>query len=96
MWLYMQINYTTKLFTTSISSSVCRWKDVDKQSLHVELFPDIFSKGAEKSSISVGNNGHWEAIMFLHMFKEELSSMLCCRSLLAWYKDSHLGKSVDY
>ena len=26
-----------------------------------------------------------------HIFKEELSSLLCCHSLLAWYEYSHLG-----
>ena len=63
---------------------------------HVDLFPDIFPKGSNKYSISVENNGHWEAIMFPRMFKEELSSLLCCRRLLAWYEDSHLGKPINY
>ena len=63
---------------------------------HVDLFTKGFPKGGDKYSISVRNNCRWEAIMFLHMFEEELSSLLCCRSLLAWYKDSHLGKYVDY
>ena len=57
---------------------------------HVELFPESFPKGVDKSSISVKNNGHREAIMFPHMFKEELRILLCCRSLLAWYKYSHI------
>ena len=42
----------------------------------VELFPDSFPKGTDKYRISVGNNGRQEAIMFPHMFKEELS--ICC------------------
>ena len=63
---------------------------------YVKMFPGSFPKGAEKYSISVGNNGHCEAIMFPHMFQEELRSMLCCHSLLAWYEYIHLGKSVDY
>ena len=57
---------------------------------------DIFPKGADRYSNSIENNGRWEAIMFPHMFKEELSSLLCCCSLLVWYEYSHLGKSVDY
>ena len=61
-----------------------------------ELFPESLPKGVDKSSISVENNGHQEAIMFPHMFKEELIILLCCRSLLAWYEYSHLGKSVNY
>ena len=70
---------------------VCRQRES-----HVEILPEIFPKGDDKYSISVGNNGHWEAIMFPHMFKEELSSMLYCRSLLAWYEYGHLEKFVDY
>ena len=34
--------------------------------------------------------------MFPHMFKEELGSLLCCCSLLAWYEYIHIGKYVDY
>ena len=63
---------------------------------HVELLPESFPKGVDKSSISIINNGRWEAIMFPHMFEEEMSSLLCCFSLLAWYDYSHLGKYVDY
>ena len=63
---------------------------------HVKLFPENFPKGAEKYSISIENNGHWEAIMFRNMFEEDLGSLLCFRSLLAWYEYNHLRKSIDY
>ena len=63
---------------------------------HVEMFPESLPKGANKSSIYVRNNGHREAIMFPHMFKEEMSSPLCCRGLLVWYEYNRLGKYVEY
>ena len=73
--------------------------DLQLLSVHlscVELFPESLPKGADKSSIFVKNNGRQEDIMFPHMFKEDLSSPLCCHSLLAWYEYNHLGKYVYY
>ena len=62
----------------------------------VELFPESLPKYADKYGSSVINDGHRKAIMFPNMFEEELSSLLCCCSLLPWYEYSHLRKSVDY
>ena len=62
----------------------------------VELFPKSFPKGGHKSKISIGDNGHWKAIIFPNMFKEELGSMVPCRSLLSWYDYNHLGESLKY
>ena len=88
--LYYQATYNFHL-SICLSMEGCR-----KIMSRVELLPEILPKGADKSNISIENNGRREAIMFPHMFKEELSSVLCCRSLLAWYEYSHLGKYVDY
>ena len=60
--------------------SICLSTDGRQRKSRVELFPEIFPKGADKSSISIRNNGRQEAIMFPHMFKEELSSLLRCCS----------------
>ena len=62
----------------------------------VELLPESLPKDADKYVIFVENDGHKKAIVFPNMFEEELSSLLCCCSLLAWYEDNHLGKSIDY
>ena len=45
-----------------------------------------------KFGISVGISGRQKATVFPNMFEEEMSNC----SLLAWYEDNHLGKSVDY
>ena len=66
-------------------------EECQQRESRVKLLPESLPKGADKSTISVENNGRREAIMFPHMFKEELSSLLCYRSLLAWYEYSHLG-----
>ena len=63
---------------------------------HVELFPESLPKYVDKYGISVGNDGRWKAIMFSNMFEEELSSLLCHRSLLAWNENNHLRKYVGY
>ena len=60
------------------------------------MSPDIFPKGTDKYNIFVGNNGRREDIMFPHMFKEELSSLLCYYSLPTWYEYRHIGKSIEY
>ena len=61
----------------------------------VELFPENLPKDADKYGIYVENDGRQKAIVFPNMFEEELCSLLCCRSLLAWNENSHIGKFVD-
>ena len=57
--------------------SVCLWMEGSQQrKSRVEIFLEGFPKGANKYSISFRNNGHREAIIFPHMFEEELSSLL--------------------
>ena len=73
-----------------------RMEGCQQRKSRVELLLDIFPKGADKYGIYVKDNGCWKDIMFPNMFEEELSSLLCCRSLLAWYGYIHLGKYVDY
>ena len=88
--LYYQVIYNFHM-------SIClRMEYCQKIKSCFELLLESFPKGNDKYSISIINNGRREAIMFPHMFKEELSNLLCCRSLLAWHEYSHLGKSVDY
>ena len=88
--LYYQAIYNFRL-------SVCiRMEGCRQRKSHVELLPENLAKGAKKSSISIENNGRREVIVFPCMFKKELSSLLCCCSLLAWYEYSHLEKSIDY
>ena len=88
--LYYQVIYNFRL-------SICLYMEgfLQRKSC-IKLLPESLTKGADKSSISVKNNGRREAIMFPHMFEEEMRGLLCCRSILAWYKYSHLGKSIDY
>ena len=75
--------------------SVCLWMEGYRQrKSRVELLPKNLPKCADKYNIFVKNNGCRDAIVFPHMFKEELSNLLCCCGLLTWYEYSHLGKSV--
>ena len=76
--LYYQATYNLWI-SVSLQMEGCR-----QRKSRVDFFPESFPKGANKYSISVRNNCCWEAIMFPHMFKEELGSLLCCHSLLAW------------
>ena len=63
-----------------------------KRKSHVELSLESLPKYADKFDISIRNDVHRKAILFLNMFEEQLSIMLCSRSVLAWNEDSHLGK----
>ena len=77
--------------------SVClRMESCRQRKSHVELLLERLPKDADKYGIFVENDGRWKAIVFPNMFKEDLSSLLCCRSIIAWNEDNHLGKPVDY
>ena len=67
-----------------------------QREFHVELLPESFPKGADKYGIFIRDNSCRKDIIFPNMFEEELSSLLCCHSILAWYEYRHIGKPVDY